>query len=366
MKMSRNIIVQVPKLILDADFASARFDLRRTLWATTAEKRTIVDHIKKIATIFSLLLMMMNVNAQTYPKEITVAQDGSGNYKTIQEAVDALRAYSPEHNTVHIKNGIYHEKVVVPAWVTNVTFTGESKDSTIIVWEDYSGKLFSKDTVNNKKKMTTFNSYTVYVHGNDITIENLTIKNAAGRVGQAVALHVDGDRFIIKNCNLLGNQDTLLTANDNSKQYYVDCYIEGTTDFIFGNATAVFQDCVIKSLTNSYVTAASTTQNQQYGYVFFNCKLIAADECKQEYLGRPWRAYAKVVFINCELGKHIRPEGWHNWGKTENEATAYYAEYNNTGEGAATDKRVTWSHVLTKKEAKKYTLEKILNGWKPL
>jgi pectinesterase len=325
--------------------------------------------MKKYAFFFLCLAMIFFVTAQTtiqYPQQITVAADGTGNYKTIQEAIDAIRAYSPEHITVNIKNGVYREKVVVPACVTNVSFIGESREGTIITYNDYSGKFMNADTVNNKKKFSTFNSYTMYVHGNDISMENLTIKNAAGRVGQAVALHVDGDRFIIKNCNLLGNQDTLLTANDSSRQYYFNCFIEGTTDFIFGPATAIFQDCTIKSLSNSYVTAASTTEKQQYGYVFFNCKLIAADECKKEYLGRPWRAYAKVVFIGCELGSHILPEGWHNWNKKENEATAYYAEYNNTGEGASTDKRVSWSHVLTRKEAKKYTLKNIFNGWKPL
>ncbi len=338
--------------------------------ATGIEKKVAARLIKKYAFLFcSLLILVVFTNAQTsivYPQQIVVSRDGTGNYKTIQEAIDAVRAYSPEHITINIKNGTYHEKVVIPAWITNVSLIGESKQGTIITYEDYSGKFFSADTVNNKKKMSTFSSFTMYVHGNDINLENLTIKNAAGRVGQAVALHVDGDRFVLKNCNLLGNQDTLLTANDSSKQYYFNCFIEGTTDFIFGNATAVFQDCTIKSLSNSYITAASTTERQQYGYVFFNCKLIAADECKKEYLGRPWRANAKVVFIGCEMGKHILPEGWHNWSKKENEATAYYAEYNNTGEGSLTDKRVSWSHQLTKKEAKKYTLKNIFNGWNPL
>jgi pectinesterase len=322
----------------------------------------------QLIVLISALLITTIAQSQTsivYPKNITVAKDGSGNYKTIQDAVNAIRAYSPEHNTIFIKDGIYNEKVTVPAWVTNLSFVGESREKTIITNADYSGKFFSADTVNNKQKMTTFSSYTMYVQGNDISIENLTIRNTAGRVGQAVALHVDGDRFVLKNCNLLGNQDTLLTANDDARQYYLNCYIEGTTDFIFGNATAVFQDCVIKSLSNSYITAASTMPHQKYGYVFINCKLTASNECKQEYLGRPWRAYAKVVFIGCEMGSHIRPEGWHNWGKTENEATAFYAEYKNIGEGAATDKRVAWSHQLTKKQAKKYTLENIFDGWKP-
>jgi len=326
--------------------------------------------IRNIVSVIMITVLVQYAPAQTnivYPQQITVAKDGSGNYTTIQQAIDAVRAYSPEHITINIKNGVYHEKVTVPAWITNVSFIGESREGTIITYEDFSGKFMNAaDTVNDKRKFSTFNSYTMYVHGNDISIENLTIKNAAGRVGQAVALHVDGDRFVVKNCSLLGNQDTLLTANDNSKQYYLNCHIEGTTDFIFGNATAVFQDCTIKSLSNSYITAASTTQHQQFGYVFFNCRLIAGEECQQEYLGRPWRAYAKVVFINCELGKHIRSEGWHNWNKKENESTAYYAEYNNSGEGAATDKRVAWSHILTRKESKQYTLANIFNGWKPL
>jgi pectinesterase len=325
--------------------------------------------MKKYVAVLNMILVLVNfTNAQTniiYPQQITVAVDGTGNYKTIQDAIDAIRAYSPEHITVNIKNGIYHEKVTVPAWVTNVSFIGESRDKTIISYEDYSGKFFSTDTVNNKKKFNTFTSYTMYVHGNDISIENITVQNTAGRVGQAVALHVDGDRFVIKNCNLLGNQDTLLTANDNARQYFFNCYIEGTTDFIFGNATVIFQECTIKELINSYITAASTTQQQAFGYTFFNCKILTGDDAKLVYLGRPWRAYAKVVFIKCELAKNIRPEGWHNWDKKANETTAYYAEYNNTGEGAATGQRVTWSHQLTKREVRKYTMNNIFRGWNP-
>lgn len=317
-----------------------------------------------MATIFAIVALAQ----QQYPSKLTVAQDGSGDYTTIQEAINAVRAYSPVPVTINIKNGVYHEKVNIPSWVTNITITGESRENTIITNDDYSGKYMAKgsDTLTNKTKFSTFNSYTVWVHGNDVTMQNLTIRNTAGRVGQAVALHVDGDRFVIKNCNLLGNQDTLLTANDSSRQYFADCFIEGTTDFIFGNATAVFQDCTIKSLTNSYITAASTLPHQKFGYVFFNCKLIANEEAQKVYLGRPWRPYARVVFIGCELGKHIRPEGWENWRNPENEKTAFYAEYNNKGEGAATDKRVSWSRQLTPAEASEYTLKNIFRGWMPL
>jgi len=310
--------------------------------------------------------MGMNVFSQTnYPSKLTVAADGSGDYKTIQEAVDVVRAYSPVPITITIKNGVYKEKLVIPAWVTNITFVGESREGTIITGDDYSGKFMSADTVSNKKKFGTFNSYTVWVQGNDVTIQNLTIRNTAGRVGQAVALHVDGDRFVIRNCNLLGNQDTLLTADDSTRQYYADCLVEGTTDFIFGPATAVFERCTIRSLGNSYITAASTPQWKKYGYVFINCELTAAPEAQKVFLGRPWRAYARTVFINTAMGAHIRPEGWDNWRNAENEKTAYYAEYNSRGEGSATGKRVSWSKQLTKKEAGKYTLKNIFGDWTP-
>lgn len=321
--------------------------------------------MKNILIVF-LLFISVSVLAQdkVYPTILVVAKEGKADYRCIQDAVNAVRAYSPQHITISIKNGIYNEKILMPSWFTNVSIIGESKDSTIISYADYSSKFLSSDTIHNKERFSTFNSYTLRIQGNDISIENLTIRNTAGRLGQAVALHVDGDRFLIKNCNLLGNQDTLLTASE-GREYFDQCYIEGTTDFIFGNATAVFQSCTIKSLSNSFITAASTTTHQKYGYVFLNCQLIAAPEATQVYLGRPWRANAKVVFMNCALGKHIRKEGWENWGKKENELTAYYAEYNNTGEGANTNHRVTWSYLLTKREAKKYTIKNIFGDWHP-
>jgi pectinesterase len=323
------------------------------------------SQMKRFVLSLIALLTTVIAFAQPYPTKLTVAADGSGDYKTIQEAVNVVRAYCPEPITITIKNGIYKEKLLIPSWVTNITFIGESRDGTIITNDDYSGKFVSKDTVANKTKFSTFSSYTVWVQGNDVTIKNVTIRNTAGRVGQAVALHVDGDRFVIKDCNLLGNQDTLLTADDSTRQYYVNCFIEGTTDFIFGPATAIFQNCTIKSLSNSYITAASTPQWKKYGYVFMHCTLTAADEAQQVYLGRPWRAYARTVFMHCNMGKHIRAEGWHNWSKAENEKTAFYAEYNNSGEGASTAKRVPWSKQITKKEAKLYTIDRIFNGWKP-
>lgn len=321
--------------------------------------------MRSLLTSLLLLISSLVFAQQNYPSKLTVAADGSGDYRTIQEAINAFRAYSPVALQLYIRKGVYKEKLVIPSWITNLTITGENPDSTIITNDDYSGKFKSTDTVADKSKYSTFSSYTMWVQGNDITIKDLTVRNTAGRVGQGVALHVDGDRVTVKNCRLLGNQDTLLTANDSSRQYYIGCLIEGTTDFIFGPATVVFENCVIRSLSNSYITAASTPAWKSFGYVFLNCKLTANEEAKQVYLGRPWRAYARTVFIGCEMGAHIRPEGWENWRNPENEKTAFYAEYNNSGPGAATAGRVAWSNQLTKKQAAAYTTGRIFGDWKP-
>jgi len=331
--------------------------------------------MKKTLAVFILILAIVQSQAQgpIYPKDIIVALDGSGNYKTIQEAVNSVRDFG-QRVTIHIKKGIYHEKLVVPTWKTQITLLGEDKENTIITNNDYSGKLVpgGKDMFG-KEKFTTFNSYTVLVQGNDFIAKNLTIENTSGRVGQAVALHIEGDRCVIENCRILGNQDTLYVSNEASRQYYKDCFIEGTTDFIFGEATCVFQSCTIKNLMNSYTTAASTTQRQKFGYVFFDCKLIADTSVLMAFLGRPWRSYAKTVYLRCELGSHIIPEGWDPW-KGDNmfldkDKTAYYAEYKSTGPGANPKARAAWSHQLTDKEAKEYTLENIFGGrdtWNPV
>lgn len=304
--------------------------------------------------------------APNWPKTLTVSQDGSGDYKTIQGAVNAVRDLSQEQVVIYIKKGVYHEKLIIPSWKCRITLMGESNENTIITNNDYSGKEYpaAKDAFG-RDKYSTYTSYTVLVQGNDFKAENLTIENASGRVGQAVALHVEGDRIIIKNCRLLGNQDTLYAATENSRQYYVDCYIEGTTDFIFGEATCVFQSCTIKNLTNSYITAAATTPRQKFGYVFFDCKLIADLSATKCFLGRPWRPYAKVVFIRSEIGNHIVRTAWDNWGNVQNEQTVFYAEFKNNGPGASTADRASWSHQLTTKQAKAYTLQNIFSGWVP-
>jgi pectinesterase len=314
--------------------------------------------MKKIALIISFCFLCLNAafaqtgNPQQYKYIFTVAKDGSGDYKYIQDAIDAMRVYPLASITLYIKNGVYTEKILLPSDNTDVTFIGESVEKTIINFNDYSGR----------GKLNTFTSYTAKISGNRFRAENITFQNSAGPVGQALALYVDADKAVFKNCRFLGNQDTIFASGENSRQLFTDCYIEGTTDFIFGPATMVFQNCTIRAKTNSFITAANTTPGKKYGFVFLDCKIIADSSVNKLFLGRPWRAWSKTVFIRCELPKVITPEGWNNWGNPENEKTAFYAEYKNTGEGADFSKRVGWSKQLTDKEAKDYSLENIFSN----
>lgn len=328
--------------------------------------------MKYFTTLF-LLLSTFLLSAQTTDNrfELTVAQDGSGDFKTIQEAVNKVRDHAEKRVVILIKAGVYNEKVVIPSFKRNITLKGLDKEKTVISYNDFSGKPFRGIDVTGDTKFSTYTSYTLLMQGNDCSIENLTIENSAGRVGQAVALETEGDRISVKNCSILGNQDTLYLAKGGTRNYFENCYINGTTDFIFGAATAYFYNCTIESLTNSYITAASTTQQDAYGFVFVDCKLAAKDDTVNKvFLGRPWRPYAKTVYINTEMGSHIVPEGWNPWKGDKNfpdkEKTVFYAEFGSKGEGAKDlSKRATWSHQLKKSELKKYDLEKVLNSWNP-
>jgi len=286
---------------------------------------------------------------------IVVDQNGNGDFKTIQEAINAAKAYPSQRITIFIKDGIYHEKVKVHAWNPSISLIGESKEKTIISYDDYFKKI-------DLGRNSTFYTYTLLVEGDDFFCKNITIQNTSGPIGQAVALHLNANRAMFTNCSFLGNQDTVYTSGEGFKNYFKDCFIEGTTDFIFGDATVLFENCTINSKSDSYATAASTAKDIPFGYVFKNCKLTADENVTQAYLGRPWRPFAKTVYINCEMGKHILPEGWSPWSKSDTQPTAFYAEYNCTGEGFQPKNRVTWSHQLKAAEAKKYTIENILDS----
>lgn len=319
------------------------------------------------ATIASFLILAAAASAQT--PDIVVAQDGSGDFMTIQEAVNAAPDY--EHaqiTTILIKAGTYKEMVTIPHNKFRLKLVGEGAEKTIITYDKYAEKKWP----GTDHKIGTSGSATLYCHSSYVTFEDLTIENSSGEgkeIGQAVAVFTNGDFLFFHRCRLIGNQDTVYTYGRFGKEggimrnYFLDCYIEGTTDFIFGPSIAYFENCQIHSKKNSYVTAASTLQGKKYGYVFHKCTLTAAEGITKCYLGRPWGAYAKTVFIDCELGSHILPAGWHDWekeGKPDTKKNSFYAEYGNHGPGAVKKGRVEWSHQLSRKDLPEYSFEKVM------
>ena len=299
---------------------------------------------------------------------IVISADGHGDYMTVQEGINACPDYShAEITDILIRSGIYKEEVNIPHTKFRLHIKGEDAENTIITYDKYAKAKWPGRDFN----VGTSGSASIYIHASYITFEDITFENSAGEgkdIAQAVAVFTDGDFLFFNRCRFIGNQDTLYTYGRYGKfggikrNYYKDCYIEGTTDFIFGPSICYFEGCIIHSKKNSYVTAASTLQGQKYGYVFKDCKLTAAPGIDNCYLGRPWGAYAKTVFINCELGSHILPEGWHDWekeGKPNTKKNSYYAEYGNYGPGAQ-GPRVKWAHTLKAKDLKNYTFEKVM------
>lgn len=328
-------------------------------------KKNLLNLDNRITTISRLIIIgLLFISSPIFAVEkykYTVAQDGSGDFTSIQSAIDASKCFPDEPVTITVKKGIYHEKVCVPSMNTHLSLIGESPENTIITFNDFFNKI-------NRGRNSTFYTYTLLVEANDFVLENITVENSAGAVGQAVALHVEGDRSIFRNCRILGNQDTVYATGENSRQYFINCFIEGTTDFIFGSSTALFEKCTINNKSDSYITAASTDKGKIYGFVFLNCKLTANPGVTKAILGRPWRDYARVAFIGCEIGPHIAPVGWANWDKTQRDKTAWFAEFKNTGAGASTSNRLKWSKQLTTCQARKYTPTLILKGfddWNP-
>ena len=327
--------------------------------------------MKKLICIICALSALLTAQAKSYdnPDTLFVARDGTCEFRNVSEAIEVCRAFMDYHKVIYVKKGVYKEKLVIPQWLTNIEICGEDRDQTIITWDDHANIKadISPLTANGTpQKIGTFRTFTLKIQGSKITLKNITIENNSARLGQAVALHTEGDRLTFLNCRFLGHQDTIYTGNAKTRLYFRDCYIEGTTDFIFGPSTAWFEHCDIFCKADSYITAASTPQDVAYGYIFNNCSISCDQKVTKVYLGRPWRDYGYTLFMNCQLPRQIRPEGWHQW-RPEAVKTARYMEYNNTGEGAGVSQRVPWSRQLTKKEASKITLEAVFainDTWK--
>ena len=292
-----------------------------------------------------------------------VAADGGGDYRTVQAAIDA----APQHTSaaapwvILVRPGTYRAVVYVQREKRFVALVGEDPARTVITYD-----LHASTVGPDGKPIGTFRTPTVTIDADDFTAENLTFQNDAGPVGQAVAVRVDGDRVVFRNCRFLGWQDTLLL--NRGRQYVEESLIAGDVDFVFGGATAYFARCHVHCLRNGYITAASTPEDSGYGFVFADGTITSGAAGVRTYLGRPWRDFANVVFLRTEMSDVVRPQGWHNWDRPEREHTARFAEYGNTGPGARRSDRVPWSKMPSPADAAAVSASSVLGGsdnWKP-
>ena len=288
--------------------------------------------------------------------DVIVAADGTGQFTSVQAAIDSIA--SGGATVIGVRRGVYWERVTIPADKASITLQGEDEYGTVIVND------LGAATIGSTGATGTFN-----VSASDFTASQLTIENAFSFGSQAVAAYLTGDRQVFRNVRFVGWQDTLYANGAGSRQYFKDCYIEGHVDFIFGNAAAVFDGCEIHSKGAGYITAQSKAAPEQFsGYLFWNTNLTGANTGAGVYLGRPWRAYSQVVFLNCTLGSHIRPEGWSNWTGTDYYLTAWYGEYQSQGPGGDSSNRVPWAHILTDDQALAFDPKAFLagsDGWNP-
>ncbi len=306
--------------------------------------------MKWFAVIAAALLAAAPLRSQT---NITVAADGSGQFQSVQDAIMSVPSGSAADPVIiHIKPGRYRETVYLQREKSFFRLIGDDANRTVITFNLYAGM-----TNVDGKLLGTFKTPTATIDADNFTAENITFENSAGPVGQAVAIRVDGDHAVFRHCRFLGWQDTMLL--NRGRQYFGDCYIAGHVDFIFGAATAWFENCQIHCLRSGYITAASTPQDQPCGFVFSHCQISGEDGVKT-YLGRPWRIYASVTWLDCQMSSVVRPEGWYDWKKPEAHSTVRYAEFNSTGPGANPQARVPWSRQLTAGQASAITIQNVL------
>ncbi len=328
--------------------------MKRTISLT----RTIMSIA--LGALFYLAFSVVSVSAA--PTEIVVAADGSGMFRTVQEAIMSVPAGSSDNPVIiRIKPGRYKELVYLQREKRFFRLVGEDATTTVLTY-DLHANIQGPDG----RPIGTFRTASTVIDADDFIAENITFENSAGPVGQALAIRVEGDRAVFRNCRFLGWQDTILL--NRGRHYFEECYITGHVDFIFGSATAFFERCHLHARRDGYITAASTPDDQTFGFVFSNCKITGETPVVRTYLGRPWRAYANVIFLNTEMSEVVRPAGWHNWGQPERERTARFGEFNSRGAGAATGARVSWARGLSATEAQAITLERVLggtDGWNP-
>lgn len=295
--------------------------------------------------------------------DAVVAADGSGQFHSLQDAIAAAPAGRPGRPwIIHVRPGRYQERLYVQREKRFLALVGEDAETTVVTFD-----LHASVPGTDGKPIGTFRTPTAQIDADDFTAEGLTFENAAGPVGQALAIRVDGDRAAFRRCRFVGWQDTVLL--NRGRQYFEGCVVSGHVDFIFGGATAFFDRCTIVARGDGYVTAASTPEGQAHGFVFSRGTVRGETPAVKTYLGRPWRSFASVVFLDTEMSEVVRPEGWHNWSRPESETTARYAEFGSTGPGASTSARVPWARTLGAPQAAALTAATVLggaDGWDPV
>ncbi len=310
---------------------------------------------KSLAYFVFLNLIFLAQFAVGQKPDLTVSADGTGDLKTVQEAIEKVPENNKRRFNILIKPGVYNEQIKISPTKPYVSLIGENAATTKLTFG-----------ISNKDAGSTSAAFAFYVGGHDFYATNITFENSYGVGSQAVAVLSEADRAIFDHCRFLGSQDTLYARR--GRQYFKDCFIEGSVDFIFGQASAVFEGCEIRSKSDGHIAAPMRfTADEPSGLIFYKCKLTAEASVKSVFLARPWRDYGRTVFLETEMGAHIRPEGWHNW-LPEREKTAYFAEYRSSGKGANDSARVKWSHQLTEEEAKPFQAENFLkggDGWNP-
>lgn len=355
--LKRGIELRPNPLLMNAMF---RF---KSMLRTSPRRAETSFFPRAAAVVFAVAAAL---GARAADPDVVVAADGSGRYKTIREAIDAAPALLRDEGRrwkIFVKNGIYREFVYVQREKRFITLVGEDAGKTVLMYDLYAG-LPGLD----EKPMGMFRTPTLTVDADDFTLENITVENFAGSRGQAIALRADGDRVIFRRCHFLGFQNVVLV--NRGRQFFQDCVIRGAMDLVFGGATAFFEHCEIQIAGPGAIAAASTPDIQPHGLVFSYCKITgAAGTEAQTVLGRPWRDFAKTVFLNTEMSAVVQPAGWDNWRRPRAEKTVDYAEFNSTGPGGAAAARVPWAKQLTETEAAKYSMENVLGGadnWNPL
>lgn len=323
----------------------------------------------KVLLFFQMYTLLISLSAGYAQYDIVVAKDGSGNYTTVQAAVNAAPSNSSTRTTIYIKNGSYYEVITVPTNKTNLTFIGQSNTGTVLTYDNYASKINPATG----QAYGTSGSASTFINGAGFYALNIAFANSAGPVGQAVAVRSTADKAIFKNCRFLGYQDTYYAHSGRS--YHEGCYFEGSTDFIFGGAISFFENCDIYSKGGTSLTAANTAQHIAYGYVFNNCRITGAGSNITD-LGRPWGPYASVTFRNTSMTNAIKAAGWNDWGNSANQATARFNEYGNSGSGYVPASRPSWVHILTSSQAASYVMLNVLkansanpqvtDNWNPL